>query len=136
MRLFIKMAERDNLFESMMPRILEMLFSSLDSTGKLDVSDFFAPEDLKIMIQGGNGDLWVELFEKLDFPGSDKYEILYQAQGLAIIDKKEHLKNKHYVLLAIESLKFDSEKLKKLQGALPASLLKDQQIMDLFRWHN
>lgn len=136
LELFVKMAERDRLFDQMMSRILEMLFASLDSPRDLNVSDFFTPEELKVMIQGGNGDLWVEFFQKLDFPGIDKFELLYQAQGLAILNKKMHLKKKQYVLAAIESLKFESEKLEKLQAALPASMLRDQQILDLFSWHN
>ena len=131
-----RLLERDEVFDSMMGKIMEMILVSMtEKKANLDINDFFSREDLEVMIQGENGDLWSSFYTQINLPGIDKFEILYSAQGLEILKSNQHIQNPAYLSLAINNLRNNQDGLEKVYNAIPDSVKSNMDIMNQFKWN-
>lgn len=116
--------------------IMEKLLGILENTDEQNtVHPLMEIEDLKYLITGPNGDLWCNLFMKVNLPEFEKYRILYQAQPFKIFENKKSLKSVELVRCAIDGVKNNHQKMKSLFSKLPIEMQENSDILNFYNWH-
>lgn len=117
-------------------KIMEKLLGNLENTnGQNTIDQLMEIEDLKYLITGPNGDLWCNLFMKVNLPEFDKYRILYQAQPFKIFENKKSLESIELVRCAIDGVKNNHQKMKSLFNKLPKEMQENNDILNFYNWH-
>lgn len=127
---------RDNHLQSMLQKATEKLKEANEAgtRNKIGLSDLFTVEDLRLMLEGPNGDLWINIFTLGKEPTKADLLHLYKAQGASIIENKNHLQDKELVLVAMNSTKNDLTNFQSVYNVLPKELKEDLQLSNLYHW--
>ena len=131
--------ERDGGALIIHPPISSQINSDVSSTGfqeKVEIDSLFTLKEICTLISGGNGDLWLGLYKSYPFPkGFDANEFLYRNQAKTILNNSDHIKNTHYVLVAMDSLKDNYEEFCSFYEALPKEVKQQSIISKFYSWH-
>lgn len=133
----INLLVREMKFEEMLEKMMTLLKkkSQAKNQDRASIEELLGTDNLSFMITGPNGDLWYDLFLRLELPEQEKYNILYQAQPFRILNNKEHVKNLEHVRYALDGAKLDDDSLKKLFEELPKGIQSNPEIAQFYEWH-
>lgn len=128
---------RDVNFAKMLEKMMAVIERDINigNPEPTPVTKLFDLEDLQFMITGPNGDLWVELFLKMELPETEKYRLLYQAQPHELLKNEEHRMDVEYVRCAIDGLKCNHKKLKAFFAELPQEMQEHPEVLQFYDWH-
>lgn len=134
---FVNVLMRELNFNKIMDKLMGVLEKEINTgnTATKSVNDLFEQDDLKYMITGSNGDLWVELFLQMNLPDNEKYQLLYQAQPQMILKDKNHRNDPELIRCALDGVKGSHKKLKALFEKLPAKMKENQEVLRFYDWH-
>lgn len=129
---------REVKFDKMVEKMMEVLERDINTINpeQTKLSKLIDIDDLKYMITGINGDVWVDLFLLFDLPEREKYSLLYKAQPFLILENKTHKYDVEYLRYAMDGVKNDQEKLYRLFEALPKKMQKHNEVIDFYNWHS
>jgi hypothetical protein len=133
----ISVLMRESNFNKMVGKIIQMLESDINTgnTERIPINKFFDIEEIKYLITGANGDLWYDLYLKMDIPEREKYSFLYQAQPRLILDNEVHRFDVDYVRCAIDGVKCSHKKMKALFADLPLEMQENKEVFSFYSWH-
>lgn len=133
----ISVLMRESNFNKMVGKIIQMLESDINTgnTERIPINKFFDIEEIKYLITGANGDLWYDLYLKMDIPEREKYSFLYQAQPRLILKNEVHRLDVDYVRCAIDGVKCSHKKMKALFADLPVEMQENKEVFSFYSWH-
>jgi hypothetical protein len=136
-RAFVNVLMRDANFTKVIEKMMATLERDINigNPEPTSVKDLVDMEDLKDMITGPNGDLWVEIFLMMELPEREKYRLLYQAQPREILKNKEHCLDVEFVRCAIDGVKCSHKKLKAFFAELPREIQEHPAVLQFYDWH-
>ena len=136
-RAFLNVLMHDANFTKMVEKMMEVLEKDINTKNPepTTLSQLIDLEDLKYMLLGPNGDVWVEIFLMMDLPEEEKYRLLYQAQPRQILKNEAHRMDVEYVRCAIDGVKCSHKKLKALIADLPQEMQEHPEVMKFYAWH-
>ena len=117
-------------------KIMENLFNNLSKNdGQRKIEELLVIDELKYLITGQNGDLWCDLFLKVNLPEFDKFRILYQAQPFKILENEINLKSVELIRCALDGVKNNHRKMTTLFEKLPKEMQQNRNVLNFYNWH-
>jgi len=117
-------------------KIMENLLNNLEKNdGQSKIEELIVIDEMKYLITGSNGDLWCDLFLKVNLPEFDKFKILYQAQPFKILENEINLKSVELIRCAIDGVKNNHRKMTTLFEKLPKEMQQNRNVLNFYNWH-